>query len=146
MSYLGIKQNKGFTFIEVLVVVSLVGVLSAIALANYHMFSSNALDKSALSDYRHIKVALLDVIADQNGSNRIVIRNAVGPATLPAPLTMVKLSPNVRASVVHVTRYRNNRRPRTNTTIDVYNREGTTRYRYTERNGLIVEQEIELRN
>ena len=135
----------GFTLVEILVVISIIGILSGLAMVNFQGVWASAYDTSAESDYRNIKVALFDQISDSSEARRIVIRRAIGPTNLPSPFEHVNISSNVEVDIVHITRLRRRRRPRTSTTINVNHREGKKRYRYRESNGVVTEQVLELR-
>ena len=135
---------KGFSLIEVLVVIAVIGVLGTTALANFYNYADSARDTAAATDYRSLKIALSDLTNTEDAPTRIVVRRAVGPTALPQPLQGVNVSPNVSVDVSYVKRYRRDRQPTTVTNIDVYHRDGSKRYRYRERNGVVTEQEIAL--
>ncbi len=50
-------KNKGFSLIELLVVLTIVSILSAIALPKYNEYKANAFDTRAKSDLRSIALA-----------------------------------------------------------------------------------------
>lgn len=52
------KQTKGFTFIEMLVVVTLIGVLSMIGVANFKVANQKARDGRRQGDLQQIRAAL----------------------------------------------------------------------------------------
>jgi prepilin-type N-terminal cleavage/methylation domain-containing protein len=135
---------RGFTIIELLVVMAIIGVLSAMATVNFFNYADGARDSAAEMDYRNLKVALYDLVNSDGAPTRIAIRRAIGPMNLPQPLTNATVSPEVSVDITYVKRFRRNRPPRTTTNIDVYHRDGTTLYRYRERDGIVTEQEIQL--
>lgn len=139
------RNSAGFTLVELLISLAIIAALAGIATTNFYAYVGNAQDKAALNDYRNIKLALTDLLTDENAPNRIAIRRASGPMTLPAPMQAISLSPKVRLDFTYVRRVRRNGRVRTTTNIDVFNQEGSVRYRYRERNGVVREQEIALR-
>ncbi len=128
-----------------MVSMGIIGLLAAIAVTNFFTYSNSARDTAAESDYRNVKVAFFDLVNSENAPNRIVMRRVLGPINLPQPLQTVSLSPGVQVNLTYVKRFRNNRPPRTTTNLDVFHREGTVRYRYRERNGVVTEQQIALR-
>jgi type II secretion system protein G len=73
-----LKRRKGFTLIEILVVVVIIGLLAAVSMNNF----SNAQDKARIANLRsnikNISVALEQYSADQNGSYPTTGQELVG--------------------------------------------------------------------
>lgn len=50
-------DKKGFTLIEMAIVIVIIGILASIALSNYFLMKENVLDKKAKSNLKMIRVA-----------------------------------------------------------------------------------------
>ncbi|MCB0331584.1 MAG: prepilin-type N-terminal cleavage/methylation domain-containing protein, partial [Bdellovibrionales bacterium] len=57
----------GISLIEVLVTISLIGVLSGLAVNNFFSYTGSAKNAVAVTDYRNIKVAVIDLTGAQDG-------------------------------------------------------------------------------
>lgn len=65
------QQNKGFTLVELLIVVAIIGILSAIAIPQYSQYKTNAYNSAAQSDIRNGRTAaeaMYSEDGDYNGS------------------------------------------------------------------------------
>lgn len=58
-------MSKGFTLVEMLIVISIIGVLSAVGLASYTSFLKNSRDAKRQADLKFIQTALENYHADQ---------------------------------------------------------------------------------
>ena len=58
--------ESAFTVVELVVVSSIIGILSTIAIANYGLFKEQVSDSVAVTDYRNIKSAMYAEDADSD--------------------------------------------------------------------------------
>lgn len=61
------RYNRGFTLIEVMIVIAIIGTLSAIALPNYLKYKNNARVAAASADVRIIEKQISLYVFDNNG-------------------------------------------------------------------------------
>ena len=60
------KNDKGFTLVELLVVVAIIGILAAIAIPMYGDYRLNSFNAGAASDLRNAKSALESYYSDRH--------------------------------------------------------------------------------
>lgn len=56
--------QKGFTLIELMIVVAIIGILAAIAIPQFASYRAKAFDKSTISDVRNAKTTMEAAYAD----------------------------------------------------------------------------------
>lgn len=66
------NNEKGFTLIELMIVVAIIGILAAIAIPQFASFRVKAFNSAASSDVKNIKTSLESYYAD----NQFYIDNA----------------------------------------------------------------------
>jgi len=91
------KEEKGFTLIELMIVVAIIGILAAIAIPQFSSYRQRAFNSAAESDLRNIMNGEEAYFADNE--TYVDVTAATGPANSFGDLSGVKLSKNVKAQV-----------------------------------------------
>ena len=63
-NFLKRKSNKGFTLIELMIVIAIIGILAAIAIPQFAQYRRKAFNAAAESDLRNFKTAMEATYAD----------------------------------------------------------------------------------
>jgi len=92
------KQEKGFTLIELMIVVAIIGILAAIAIPQFSSYRVKAFNSSAQADLRNIMTAEEAAFTDNQAYVNLAI-TAAGPQPSLTSLPGAKLSKNVKAKV-----------------------------------------------
>jgi len=58
------KDNKGFTLVELMIVVAIIGILAAIAIPQFQAYRAKAFNSAAESDLKNFKTAMEASLAD----------------------------------------------------------------------------------
>ncbi len=82
-----IKSKKGFTLIELIVVIAVIAILAAILLPQFTGFSDGAKQKSALSDARNLSVALEALVAEGKTVDESAMKTYLGNKTFSGTFT-----------------------------------------------------------
>jgi type IV pilus assembly protein PilA len=59
-----VKNQKGFTLVELMVVIAIIGIITAIAIPYYNNYKRTACDQAALTDLSNLKAAVQKKMAD----------------------------------------------------------------------------------
>lgn len=127
----------GFTLIEILVVISILGILAGIGVVDARQVRRRSYDVVALSDYRNIKRSIA-ALYSEGGRITVAVTGATGPQSLPQPLSELSLSPKVVLQRLLVD-IRNGNNPRRRVVIRLQHQDGTRRFQYNENNQVITE-------
>ena len=100
-------SNKGFTLIELIIVIAIIGTLSAIAVPNYLKYKNNAKITLAIADIRIIEKQIALFVLDNNGrlpDNLSDVPTIGGPINDPwgNPYRYLKISDVVVAPVAFI--------------------------------------------
>lgn len=88
------QQEKGFTLIELMIVIAIIGVLASIAIPQFAVYRQRSFNSSALSDLRNYKVSEETFSNDQrafgystDGGNAGALSMVTGPGDLNTMIT-----------------------------------------------------------
>lgn len=142
------KQNQnsesGFSFVELLTTLAIMGILVGLIIPNYSMLKQQASDSATVSDYRNIKTAVLAGTSDPELELNYILFNFNGPGNLPGAMSSANLSKGSQLNYLLILSVTT---PLTRTSwslFEVQNDGGSFRYRYWDINGTVTEQRIAL--
>jgi prepilin-type N-terminal cleavage/methylation domain-containing protein len=92
------KNIKGFTLIELMIVIAIIGILTTIAIPQFSSYQKRAYMTSTKSDVRNAHTALQNYISE-NVPVPIPAVSATGPATLGTPYESALVSKNITITV-----------------------------------------------
>jgi type IV pilus assembly protein PilA len=73
-------NNKGFTLVEIMIVVVIIGLLASMAIPAFQKVRTNSQDKAVLNNARQLSAAS-DQYYLENGVSSVVIAQLIGPTT-----------------------------------------------------------------
>jgi type IV pilus assembly protein PilA len=73
-------SNKGFTLVEIMIVVVIIGLLASMAIPAFQKVRSNSQDKAVLNNARQLSAAS-DQYYLENGVSTVVISDLLGPTS-----------------------------------------------------------------
>jgi type IV pilus assembly protein PilA len=83
-------KNKGFTLVEIMIVVVIIGLLASMAIPAFQKVRTNSQDKAVLNNARQLSAAS-DQYYLENGVSTVVLSDLVGPTTYVKALNSVAL-------------------------------------------------------
>jgi type IV pilus assembly protein PilA len=93
-------KNKGFTLVEIMIVVVIIGLLASMAIPAFQKVRTNSQDKAVLNNARQLSAAS-DQYYLENGVSTVTITDLVGPTTYVKALNSVALETYPRILTGH---------------------------------------------
>jgi prepilin-type N-terminal cleavage/methylation domain-containing protein len=142
MLYSDKRKDTGFTLIEVLTVIVVLAILSAIAIFQFSLYRANAYDTVAQSDYANLKREFSRLNVDSEEPVSFMFSSLSGPLRMPVPLSNISLSRGSRLEFA-VQTVSNNGSDITQL-IQIYHSAGRKVFRFVSVNGTTSEQTFAL--
>jgi len=92
------KKEKGFTLIELMIVVAIIGILAAIAIPQFAAYRVRAFNSAGESDLRNMKLAEEALFADFQAYGTTGLTTVAGAAGAGGVLTIASVGPVVATS------------------------------------------------
>ena len=96
------SNSKGFTLIELMIVIAIIGILAAIAIPNFIAYRNKAYCSSTESDAQNIAAAIADYFADPSHNTTPLLAD-VGGATLLSPTNTASVNGPMNSISITVT-------------------------------------------
>ncbi|MGC8907800.1 MAG: type IV pilin protein, partial [Desulfomonilaceae bacterium] len=105
------RNQKGFTLVELMVVVAIIGIITAIAVPYYMNYKKTACDQAAISDLYNVKAAVQKYLSDATlkgtavatdvaGAVAAVVADTTGQYGYPGPTKKCGVSVTATGTVV----------------------------------------------
>src|SRR5476651_1271769 len=82
------SNNKGFTLVEIMIVVVIIGLLAAMAIPAFQKVRTNSQDKAVLNNARQLSAGA-DQYYLENGVSTVTLSDLIGPTTYVKALNSV---------------------------------------------------------
>jgi len=92
------KTEKGFTLIELMIVVAIIGILAAIAIPQFSSYRTKAFNSAAVSDLHTARLAEESLFADYQAYGSSALTTAAGSA---AAVTGASINPVIATTVAN---------------------------------------------
>jgi len=84
------SNTKGFTLVEIMIVVVIIGLLAAMAIPAFQKVRTNSQDKAVLNNARQLSAGA-DQYYLENGVSSVILSDLIGPTTYVKALNSVAL-------------------------------------------------------
>lgn len=139
------KKIEGFAIspLEIISAFGLVFLLFELSSHNLSEFTANNYDEKAAAAYAQIKNAAYQEMSSPTPKNKYLMKNIIGPKSLPKPLAGVILDKGLKLNyLIRVYQPGKSGQPRDQLRFEIMHEKGGHIYRYTEIRGNILEQVI----
>ena len=88
------SKQKGFTLLEILIVIAIIGVLAAIAVPKYNLYKTRGYIGMTKTDAKNVHTAIIAWISENPTASLSAVSSIMGPALLPT-YGVAQVSPGV---------------------------------------------------